>query len=83
MAIDYRRLRNVSTSELIAALIRDGFILDRQSGSHQHYLHSDGRRVTVTFHHPGDTFDIKTLKSMVSDQARWSEEDLKRLRVIK
>ncbi len=83
MAFDYRRLRNVTTGELIAALIRDGFILDRQSGSHQHYLHSDGRRVTVTFHHPGDTFGIKTLKSMVSDQAHWTEDDLKRLRLIK
>lgn len=82
MAIDYRRLRNLSARELIQALMRDGFTLDRQSGSHQHYLHPDRRRVTVTFHHPSDTFVRKTLRSMLGDQARWTEEDLKRLKLI-
>jgi predicted RNA binding protein YcfA (HicA-like mRNA interferase family) len=82
MAIDYRQLRNLSARVLIAALSRDGFVLDRQSGAHQHYVHDDGRRVTVSFHHPRDTFPPKTLKRMIEDQAHWTEEDLRRLRLI-
>jgi predicted RNA binding protein YcfA (HicA-like mRNA interferase family) len=58
-------------------------LLDRQSGSHRLYRHPDGRRVTVTFHHPGQTFTQKTLHSMLELQARWSEPDLRRLRLIK
>jgi len=82
MGIDYGRLRSLTARELISALRRDGFILDRQSGSHQHYRHPDGRRVTVSFHRPGDTFTPKTLKRMIEDQACWTEEDLKRLDLL-
>ena len=69
MAIEYGRLRSLTARELITALNRDGFALGRQVGSHQHYRRSDGRRVTVTFHRPGDTFAPKTLKSMIETQA--------------
>jgi predicted RNA binding protein YcfA (HicA-like mRNA interferase family) len=83
MGIDYKNLRNLTARQIIAALIRDGFSLDRQVGSHQHYLHVDGRRVTVSFHGAGSTFPPKTLKRMIEDQAKWDEVDLKRLGVIK
>jgi len=83
MAIEYGLLRSLTAREIIAALIRDGFTLDRQSGSHQHYRHPDGRRVTVKFHHPGQTFTFKTLKSMFEDQVRWTRDDLKRLKLIR
>lgn len=82
MAIDYGRLRSLTAREIISALIRDGFTLDRQSGSHQHYRHPDGRRVTVSFHRPGETFAPKTLKRIIEDQARWTEEDLERLNLL-
>ena len=82
MPIDYRRLRGLSAREIMSALMRDGFVLDRQSGAHQHYRHPDGRRVTVSFHHPRDTFLPKTLKRMIEDQARWTEEDLRRFKLI-
>jgi predicted RNA binding protein YcfA (HicA-like mRNA interferase family) len=68
---------------LISALIRDGFELDRQSGAHPHCLHPDGRPVTVSFHRPGETFGIRTLKTMIEIQARWTEEDLRRLKLLK
>jgi len=83
MAIDYRGLRSLTARELIAALTRDGFYFVRQAGSHQRYRHADGRRVTVAPHARGDTFTIKTLKSMIELQARWREEDLKRLKLIR
>lgn len=83
MAIDYSYLRNLTARELISALIKDGFYLRRQKGSHQRYQHSDGRRVTVSFHTAGDTFKIKTLRTMIELQARWSEDDLRQLRLLK
>ena len=82
MPIDYGRLRSLTARELISALIRDDFTLDRQSGSHQHYRHRDRRRVTVSYHGPGDTFPPKTLKRMIEDQARWTEDDLRRLDLV-
>ena len=80
--IDYSRLRSVAAREIVSALIRDGFYYDRQSGSHQQYCHQDGRRVTVSFHSPGDTFSSKILRSMLEKQAKWTVWDLKRLGVI-
>jgi predicted RNA binding protein YcfA (HicA-like mRNA interferase family) len=76
-------LRSITAREIISALVRDGFLLDRQSGSHQLYKHPDGRRVTVTLHHPGQTFAPKTLWSMLEVQARWSSNDLRRLKLAK
>jgi predicted RNA binding protein YcfA (HicA-like mRNA interferase family) len=83
MGVNYALLRNLTAREIISALIRDGFAFDRGSGSHQIFFHPDGRRVSVTFHAPGDTFTRKTLKSMVEKEAQWTEEDLKRLRLIR
>jgi predicted RNA binding protein YcfA (HicA-like mRNA interferase family) len=81
--IDWSRLRSLTARQIINALQRDGFSLRHQSGAHQRYQHADGRRVTVSFHHPGDTFRPKTLRSIVEIQARWSEDDLRRLKLIK
>jgi predicted RNA binding protein YcfA (HicA-like mRNA interferase family) len=82
MALDYSRLRTLTARQVIAALLRDAFSLDRQSGAHRLYRHPDGRRVTVSFHSSGETFGIKTLRSMLELQARWNEADLIRLRLI-
>ena len=83
MPIEYSRLRSLTAREIISALIRDGFYLRAQQGSHQRYYHSDGRRVTVSFHKPSDTFPPKTLKSIIEAQARWDESDLVRLKLLK
>lgn len=82
MGVNYGRLRNLNPRELISALIRDGFSFDRGAGSHQIYYHPDGRRVTVPFHGGSSTFTRKTLKSIIETQARWTEGDLRRLRLI-
>ena len=82
MALDYSKLRNLTAREIIAALLHDGFHLRRQKGSHQRYVHPDGRRVTVSFHRSSDTFEVKTLRTMVEGQAHWSEADLRRLKLI-
>jgi len=68
---------------LIKALSKEGFIFTRQRGSHHRYHHPDGRRVTVPFTRSGDIFAIGTLSSIIEKQARWSEEDLKRLNLLR
>lgn len=82
MAADFRQLRGLSARQLIGALTRDGFLLRRQRGSHQRYVHPDGRRVTVSFHQASDTFPPKTLHTMIERQARWNDADLKRLGLV-
>ena len=83
MSIDYSKLRGLTVRKIIAALKRDGFYLRSQRGSHQRYQHPDGRKVTVSFHTSGDTFTYKTLRDMIELQAKWTEDDLKRLKLIK
>ena len=82
MTIDYSRLRSLSVRRLVSALTTDGFVLQRQKGSHRHYRHTDGRRVTLSFHHTGDTFRPGTLRSIIEIQARWTNEDLVRLALL-
>jgi predicted RNA binding protein YcfA (HicA-like mRNA interferase family) len=53
--IDYSRLRSVTARQLDGALLADGFVFRRQTGSHRRYAHPDGRRVTLTVHHWSDT----------------------------
>ena len=83
MGLNYSPLWNLTAREIISALVRDGFSFDRGAGSHQIYYHPDGRRVTVTFHAPSQTFTRKTLKSMIETEARWTEDDLKRLKLLR
>lgn len=80
--IEWRRLRNLTAREIINALARDGFAFHNQRGSHQRYRHPDGRRVTVTYHRAGDTFALGTLSSMIQTQAKWIEDDLRRLGLL-
>ena len=62
MGLNYDLLRNLTTREIISALVRNGFAYDRGDGSHQIYCPPDGRRVTVVFHGSSGTFRRKTLK---------------------
>ena len=82
MTVDYSQLRSVTARQLASALQADGFQLQRQKGSHRHYRHTDGRRVTLSFHHSSDTFRLGTLKSIIEIQAHWTEQDLARLELV-
>ena len=80
--IDYSRLRSLTTRQIIRALSRDGFQYLRSSGRHQHYIHADGRFVTVAYHRPSGADQINILRSMIEAQARRSWDDLRRLGLV-
>jgi len=71
------RLPRLTAKEIIAVLLKVGFVLSRQSGSHQIYKNKDGKRVTVPFH-ANKTLHPKMLKSILRD-AGLDEEKLKEL----
>lgn len=79
MRIDFSRLRGVTAREIESALLRDGFRLLRQKGSHRHYVHdAPWRRVTVS-QSSGDTIRMGTLRNIIVVQAQWERDDLVRL----
>jgi len=80
--IDYSKLRQITARELLKAIEKDGFIFKNQKGSHKRYIHKDGRRVTLPYHHSSQTYPIKTLKSIIESHAQWNHEDLLRLNLV-
>ena len=80
---DLSSLRSLTARKLISALEKDGFYSESGGSAHQQFYNAnDRRRVTVTYHHASDTFVPKTLRSML-EQAKWTQDDLKRLGLVK
>jgi predicted RNA binding protein YcfA (HicA-like mRNA interferase family) len=75
-------LRNVSTRRIAQALERDGFSFTDRQGSQRIYRHQDGRRVVIHYHRATDTLTPYVLRNLLAG-ARWTEADLRRLRLIK
>ena len=56
-------LRNTAVRDLIRALERDGFVLDRAGTTGARiYRHPDRRRVVIHYHHGSDRPTRKTLQ---------------------
>ena len=76
-------LKNITVEKFVRALERDGFVLKRKEGSHRTYKNLEtGRRVTISYHHSGDTIRTGTLNSLIID-AGWTEDDLIRLKLMR
>lgn len=75
-------LRNTPVRELLHALERDGFILQRTTRTGGHiYQQPDGRRTVIHYHRGRDTLDRKTLASVIQS-TNWTESDLHRLGLL-
>ncbi len=70
-------LPKITAKEIIAVLVKLGFYLARQSGSHKIYKNTEGKRATVPFH-TGKILHPKVLKSIIKDM-NISEERLKEM----
>lgn len=71
------KLPRITASEIVKVLVKKGFFLSRQSGSHKIYKNANGKRVTVSYH-SGVIIKPKTLKSILQD-AELKVEELKEL----
>ena len=72
-------LRNTPVRELVGALRRDGFLLERETRTGGRiYSHPDGRITVIHYHHGSDTLTRRTLRSLLA-ATRWTLEDLRRL----
>ena len=67
----------VNAKQIIRALKKIGFVLDRQTGSHAIYIKDDHLRVTIPFHGEKD-IATGTLRQILND-AQISFEELKDL----
>jgi predicted RNA binding protein YcfA (HicA-like mRNA interferase family) len=60
------KLPRLTAREIIAALVKTGFSLARQSGSHAIYKNAAGKRVTVPIH-ASKILHPKVLKNILRD----------------
>lgn len=75
------RLRNTPVRAIMKALERDSFILRRSTSTGGHiYVHPNGQRVVIHYHHGSDTLTRKVLESIL-EGTRWTEQDLERLAI--
>lgn len=60
------KLPVVSAKELERILLKLGFIISRQKGSHRFYKHSDGRYTTIP-HHPGEDISRPLIRAILRE----------------
>lgn len=78
------QLKNTTADDLIKALEKDGWARDGGRGAKMGFFKSvGGQRLRVVIHyHPSKTFGSRLLQGLIDDIG-WSEDDLKRLKLIK
>jgi predicted RNA binding protein YcfA (HicA-like mRNA interferase family) len=65
-------LRNTAVRELMSALRRDGFVLERETRTGGRiYSHPNGRLMVIHYSHGSDTLTRRTLRSVL-EAARWT-----------
>lgn len=81
----WRQLKNITADELIRALERDGWVKDvggKTSGTRAYIKDGSPRKRVVIHFHSGKTYGDKFLKGLLGSIG-WSEDDLRRLKLIK
>lgn len=76
------QLKNKTADDLVSALLKDGFVLDIKVRTERIYRHPDGRRVSIHYHTGSRRYGPGLLRALLDDTG-WSEEDMKRLKLIK
>lgn len=69
------KLPQVRPKDLLKALLKNGFMKDRKTGSHVYLKHPDGRFTSISIH-PG-TIPVGTLRAILR-QVKVKPEDLKK-----
>ncbi len=76
----WSQIRAISVEKLMRAMRADGWEEERSRSATRPFYHN-GKRVVIHYH-PKETFGPKILKGIL-DSIGWSEDDLKRLKIIK
>lgn len=84
--MDYPRhiwdqLKNLTADQIVKALEKSGWKRDESTGNIYVYLHPDKRRITIHYH-PRKTYGPKLLKGLL-EIINWSEDDLRKLKLVK
>ena len=77
----WSQLKNTTYDEFIVGLINDGYGPGLFKGARREYLHPVRNRIVIHYH-KGKTIGRNTLKGLLSDTG-WSENDMKRIGLIK
>lgn len=75
-------LRNISIRRIIRALTQEGFQFTERKGSQRVYRHADRRRVVIHYHTGNRPLTPVEIRNLLIG-TRWTEEDLKRLKLVK
>jgi len=78
----WKQVKNKTADDLIVALAKDGFELVDKVRTERIYRHPDGRKVSIHYHKSSQTYGANLLKALLED-AEWSEEDMRRLKLVK
>lgn len=80
----WNQLKNLTADEIISALLRDGWQKDPSSkGAIMAYIKLGPPNSRITIHyHPKKTYGAKLLQGLIADIG-WSEDDMRRLKLIK
>jgi predicted RNA binding protein YcfA (HicA-like mRNA interferase family) len=79
----WNQLKNLTASEIINALRRDGWEQEASRGAVLGFIKKGPPNSRVTIHyHPKKTYGAKFLQGILEDIG-WSEEDMHRLKLIK
>jgi predicted RNA binding protein YcfA (HicA-like mRNA interferase family) len=82
----WNQVKNLSKGTLISALERDGWQLDATRGGIRLYVNTrfnPHRRVEIHYHKSSETFRSPRLLKDVLESIGWSEDDLKRLKLVR
>jgi predicted RNA binding protein YcfA (HicA-like mRNA interferase family) len=83
LKVVWDQVKGLTASQFESALKRDGWKLIDRPGAQHLLRHPDGRMITVHMH-PSQKggYQPKLLKGML-EQTGWTEEDLRRLKLIR
>ncbi len=78
----FDQLKNKTAKQLIDALERDGWERKLKRGAIQSFKNTSTGQILTIHYHPNKTYGPKLLKHLMA-KTGWSEEDLRRLKLIK
>ena len=78
----WEQLKAKTSDEFIFALEKGGFVPDTKVKTERIYRHPDGRRVSIHYHTGGKCYGRSLLKALLEDTG-WSEDDMRRLKILK